>query len=76
MIKIEQLIPLLNDGWVAMDESGAWGWFEEEPYAAAWSPVWYADDCENEIFQGFDIEPVEDWTDSLIEIKDGKAVQK
>ena len=30
-IKIEQLLPLLKSGWVAMDEDGRWVWYNEKP---------------------------------------------
>ena len=29
MIKIEQLLPLLKNGWVAMDSDNTWMWFRK-----------------------------------------------
>ena len=31
MIKITDLIPMLKNGWVAMDNNGAWWWYNEKP---------------------------------------------
>lgn len=31
MIKIEQLLPLRKEGWVAMDADGCWYWYSEKP---------------------------------------------
>ena len=31
-IKIEELIPFMNDGWVACDKQGTWYWFSKEPH--------------------------------------------
>lgn len=30
-IKIEQLLPLLKKGWVAMDGNCKWGWYDKKP---------------------------------------------
>lgn len=71
MIRIEQLIPLLKDGWVAMDRCGDWYFYKHKPSVNTYGE-WKGDGCEQ--LGGFYIESVEEWTESLIEIKDGKRV--
>ena len=70
MIKIEQLLPLLKKGWVAMDEGGEWWWFDTKPKRCRcfW---WITTDYRNQFLSpAFDIEPVEDWTKSLMRCGD------
>lgn len=71
-IKIQDLFPLLKPGFVAMDEDGAWWWYETEPGPTNaddgfWMATWVkADDCCP--LCAFDIEPFDgDWKDSLME---------
>lgn len=70
-ITIYDLLPLLRKGWVAMDESGTWWWYETKPYPnddeGFWMATWVkADDCCS-LF-AFDIAPFDgDWKDSLME---------
>lgn len=65
-IKIEELIPFMNEGWVAMDEDGGWSWFSEEPQIN--DILWTAEE-EVALVEIFDIAPAEDWTKSLIKIE-------
>ena len=65
MIEIEDLIPLLRKGWVAMNRNGFWSWFDKEPFPDETCGFWrnlgktvYFKDC-------FSIMPVEDWEKSL-----------
>lgn len=63
-IKIDDLIPLLEPGWVAMDYVGDWYWFANKPKII--DGLWrgnYVRECLN--MYAFDIEHVEDWTKSL-----------
>lgn len=63
-MKIKDLIPLLNEGWVAMDYTGDWYWFADKPKII--DGLWrsdYVSQCLNE--HAFDIEPVKDWKKSL-----------
>lgn len=64
-IDIKALLPLLQKGWVAMDENGDWFWHKEKPEVrgGAWaisSMYYYIPPCLN-------IKPAEDWTKSLQE---------
>lgn len=69
-IKIEDLLPLLKPGWVAMDENGEWYWHEGEPEVQ--DDIWSAGrDCElSWLSDAFDIAPVEDWTKSLMKVRE------
>ena len=70
MIKIEDLIPLLREGWVAMDANGEWWWYEERPFTNTELLQWYGEKRRTDKIQdAFDIEPAEDWTQSLIKIE-------
>ena len=67
MINIEDLIPLLRKGWVAMDEDGEWHWFSEEPESCVsgyiFSPFTFSYSvC---LSDAFDIAPANDWKKSL-----------
>ena len=69
MIKIEQLLPFLNDGWVVMDYDGEWWWFESEPKLG--KDCWMSKSGTiNNLSTIFDIEPVKDWTKSLMRCGD------
>ena len=71
MINIQDIIPFMKKGWVAMDSDGEWYWFPLEPYIK--SDEW--------LFRGgsgyleatcisslFDIAPADEWTKSLIKV--------
>lgn len=71
-MKIQDLIPYLNPGYVAMDADGTWAWCEDEP-----TPDDYRWDLGDSIdgipfcilSNAFDIEPAAgDWKDSMIRI--------
>lgn len=72
MINIEELIPLLKKGWVAMDKDGAWWWFENEPekidngwFPSAWGEYYFRlNDC----IAVRPIAPAENWKTSLRKI--------
>lgn len=73
MIKIEQLLPLLKKGWVAMDEGGEWWWYSEKPVQIGFNR--WGDPASGlvgmvRLSSFFDIEPVEDWTKSLMRCGD------
>ena len=65
MSKIEQLLPLLKKGWVAMDKNGAWWWFECMPQPD--NTIWLTDFEASKLscYPVKDIEPAKDWTKSL-----------
>lgn len=71
-IKIEQLVPLLRKGWVAMDKDKIWYWYERKPWLEDDSQnFWSSYDNEGSFsLEAFDIEPAEDWKNSLIETGD------
>lgn len=70
MIKIEDLLPLIKKGYVAMDKNGDWCWFEKKPYhddnywiveSLDWDEYIYLD-------YAFNIAPYDgNWKDSLME---------
>lgn len=70
-IKIQDLLPLLKPGWVAMDKNGEWWWFEAKPYRdhdyCGWQTNPYKI-CENSVLDTFDIAGFEGgWKNSLME---------
>lgn len=64
-IKIDDLIPLIRPGWIAMDEDGTWCWFTEEPKKLKSS--WYSEHFCYLSYESYlkEIEPAEDWANSL-----------
>lgn len=70
MIKIEQLLPLLKRGWVAMDKNQSWWWFEKEPFASNDTNQWLCDCTDVKELTAFDIEPAKDWTKSSMRCGD------
>lgn len=61
-INIKDLLPLLKDGWVAMDKRGNWFWYLQKPSKCA--GFW--DGIEKWLCDFFDIEPADDWEKSLM----------
>lgn len=64
-ITIEDLIPFIKCGWLAMDKDGAWWWHENKPkkYADFW------DSSNPQYLSGaFNIKPATDWENSLSKI--------
>jgi len=71
MISIQDIIPLMKDGWVAMDENGTWYWYEEKPTLLPINRIWKGtpfSTCDNLGIECFDIAPADDWTKSLIKV--------
>lgn len=73
MIDIQDIIPFMKDGWVAMDGDGDWWWFPLEPYLSMTYYEWsfMGGDGYKEaihISAMFDIAPADDWTKSLIKV--------
>lgn len=69
MINIQDIVPFMKKGWVAMDEDGHWYWYEKKPKIMdktkgvweATSNIWLELD-----FSAFEtIAPADDWTKSL-----------
>lgn len=71
MINIQDIIPFMKDGWVAMDSNCKWGWYDKKPVISKellqWSP---GDNGENYEMLNvhFDIAPADDWTKSLLKV--------
>ena len=67
-ITIYDLIPLLQDGYVAMDKSGFWYWYEFMPKQERY--YWWGKlDC-IKLQRIFNIAPFDgDWKDSLIKVE-------
>ena len=63
-IDIKVLKPLLRKGYVAMDKDGGWYWYDEKPYIC-WS-LWRYTSLYTRL-DIFNIKPVENWKDSLME---------
>jgi len=71
MINIQDIIPFMKDGWVAMDKNGEWWWFPFEPYMTSYEWLLRGGDGYEEaipISDMFDIAPADDWTKSLIKV--------
>lgn len=63
-IDIQVLLPLLKKGYVAMDKDGDWYWCEKKPRICV--DLWLNGSiCK--LLVGFNIKPVENWEDSLME---------
>ena len=71
MINIQDIIPFMKEGWVAMDKSGEWWWYPLEPYIKS-GEWWFRGGGEYLeailISSVFDIVPADDWTKSLLKV--------
>lgn len=65
MINIQDIIPFMKKGWIAMDKDGRWFWYKRKPIK--YDGEWVGDDVCT-IWFGFDIAPADDWTKSLIKV--------
>ena len=67
MINIQDIIPFMKKGWVAMSSGGYWFWAENEPKIIKICGSW---NCYGETadLNCFDIAPADDWTKSLIKV--------
>lgn len=77
MINIQDIIPFMKKGWVAMDKSGEWWWYRKKPHKVlSYRNEW--EENERSKWQDvgglnlFDIAPADDWTKSLIQVKGEK----
>ena len=66
----EKVAPYMNKGFVAMDKDNTWWWYKNKPirFRVYWR---FKPETENKtcfLAKLFNIEPVEDWTQSLIEV--------
>ena len=73
MINIQDIIPFMKKGWVAMDFGGEWFWYNDKPTIHNDS-IWHSeDDITFCISLMFDIAPADDWEKSLIQVKGVKT---
>jgi hypothetical protein len=71
MINIQDIIPFMKKGWVAMDEDGDWYWYPLVP-DTGFNGEWRCNAVQSTYtLKAFDIAPADDWTKSLIKV-DGK----
>lgn len=69
-ITIDDLIPLLKKGWVAMDMDGTWKWYAKKPKLWEGSKNWMDKAFSYEYFYQFNIAPFDgDWKESLRRVK-------
>jgi len=69
-ITIYDLIPLLNGGYVAMDEDGNWKWYALKPKMFKRSKNWMDKAFSYLDLYQFNIAPFDgDWKDSLIKVE-------
>ena len=69
-IDIQELIPYLKDGWVAMDKCGIWYWSEKEPYTVKDFNGWLAEESRSAILSiAFNIKPAKNWRKSLTKVE-------
>lgn len=75
MINIQDIIPFIKDGWIAMDKSGEWWWYPKKPFIYNNENEWFFDDKTehaksavklSNLFGNF--APADDWTKSLIKV--------
>lgn len=71
-MKIEEVAKYFTTGWIAMDKDWSWYWYAEEPYIRADHDIWCEAMLDLFVFQ---IPPVDDWKQSLVQIKNGKVVK-
>lgn len=68
MINIQDIIPFMKKGWVAMDKDKHWWWFSKKPVINKEDCDWYIN-CEmGDVSVPFKIAPADDWTKSLIKV--------
>ena len=64
----KNIAPHINKGYVAMDKNERWYYYHGKPYCSFTDNTWNANAYCECLFLPFNIEPVEDWTKSLIEV--------
>ena len=78
MINIQDIIPFMKKGWVAMDEDGRWCWYDRKPTKDLLNRMWWKKKKKSDWhgfseIKAFDIAPADDWTKSLIKVS-GKSI--
>lgn len=63
---MRDIAPKMRPGWVAMSKQNIWWYFPDEPLLNTGSLCWNkTGDKFPSMLSGFDIAPVDDWTQSL-----------
>lgn len=65
-ITIYDLLPLLKNGWVAMDKDGTWCWFSKKPNVGDMEWLWVG---RVRFLDSFNIKRARKWKDSLIKVE-------
>ena len=67
---IGDIKPHIKPGWVAMDKNCRWCWYKHKPHINESKGMWLRDEIEHQWCDlgCLDIEPVSDWTKSLIKV--------
>ena len=68
---IGDIKPHIKPGWVAMDKNGRWCWYKHQPICFHRKGMWLRTEIEHPWCDlgCLDIEPVDDWAQSLIKIE-------
>lgn len=69
---LENNAAYMSDGYVSQDPNGIWCWYEHQPDADIEDETWRSPDSMWEFLSIFNIKAVEDWTDTLYLIENGK----
>lgn len=64
----KNIAPYMKKGWVAMDNNCSYFYYNTKPMIDIEKEEWDYDDTSYSLDYIFNIEPVRDWTKSLIEI--------
>lgn len=68
MINIQDIIPFMKKGWVAMDAKGIWVWYSHKPVISKQRKLFLVTQGTMAPLDCFDIATVNDWKDSLIRV--------
>ena len=77
MINIQDIIPFMKKGWVAMDKNKRWFWYSKKPRQSIKLSMWKIEAPTTTNTEAlsvtFDIAPADDWTQSLIKVDNSKS---
>ena len=68
MINIQDIIPFMRKGWVAMDKDGYWYYHEEEPHISKSDEYWHNNGSIDGLSDIFPIKKARNWKHSLIKV--------
>ena len=64
----EKVAPYMKKGWIAMDQNCVYFYYNTKPMIDIEKEEWDYDDTCSGLSYMFNIEPVRDWTKSMIEV--------